>query len=363
MASVDRHPVALLETQCPAIVSDSELELHSSGFVGLTLNGDINALKVSVANASTTVDAESKNLELRTGKMNTHSDITEIRAPGSISIRTGGHGVNDPASVLTADATTSTLGSGENGAGAYLTTTNNAVSLAAQGQEIVLANPGRVSFRAGFHAMLIQNDEILRVENDRVAIHRDVDVHGTLNNISGSSATLQVADSTISVATSTPLESGVQGSQTGTGVIVDTVPGSASDVSFISQFKKADGTSIFIDGDGAVDVAKGVSSTLFNKHVVHRVGGGAKLLGQRTPDSRSSGPAWDIQGGALRLRRVVPDPAGGGNATEYAVSMRVSDTGSFEVVQIKILLTYNGTEQKYARGTPEVSVLQQGLVA
>jgi hypothetical protein len=130
----------------------------------------------------------------------------------------------------------------------------------------------------------------------------------------------------------------------------------------MSSFVAADGTPLFVDGTGGVDVSKAASSKIFDKGFVHNVGTGAKTLGARSSASRLNEPAWNVSGGAIRIVRIVPAPGAPGTLFRYTMVMRVSDEGVIEVIRVKHELTYDSATQSFEWSSPELTVMQKSGV-
>lgn len=241
--------------------------------------------------------------------------------------------------------------------GAALETTANTFAVRAGARAIAADATGKLAMRGPSHDMVLAGVSIMEVRNDVVHIRRDVEIQGVLNSITGASTTLQVADQEIRLATAASLESDVSG--TPTGLLIDTVPGAAADANHVGGFKAEDGASLFVDTDSnEIDVPAARSAGIFAKRLAHRVGNGVRLAGARTREARSAAPRWEIEGGALRMRRDVASTEPG-KATRFVMDMRVSDEGNFEIVRLKYPLTFNESTGKYAAGTPEVGIMQQ----
>jgi hypothetical protein len=243
--------------------------------------------------------------------------------------------------------------------GSYLKTNANSMALGSGSQSITAA-AGRLSVRGREHAMIINNATIMDFNGDLIRIDADVEIAGTLNTIQGSTSTTRVQDPVIEVSTSANTEANVAGSDSGVGI--DTVPGAAGDLSYMSSFVAADGTPLFVDGTGGVDVSKAASSKIFDKGFVHNVGTGAKTLGARSSASRLSEPAWNVSGGAIRIVRIVQAPGAPGKLFRYTMVMRVSDEGVIEVIRVKHELTYDSATQSFVWSSPELTVMQKSGV-
>lgn len=195
--------------------------------------------------------------------------------------------------------------------------------------------------------------------SDKMVFHVDVDIAGTFNSISGDQTILQVDDPVIQLAAGLDTEADVAGAPT--GVQIDTVLADNSSVSYMSRFKASDGSDLFVGGDGTIDVAKAAASGLFVKQVALETNGGAKVAARRDAASRLNEPAWDIAGGPIRLVKAVPDPAVQGRVDVYAMVMRVTDEGYFEVGRLKQDLDYDGATGTFAGSAPTFSLMQESM--
>jgi hypothetical protein len=196
----------------------------------------------------------------------------------------------------------------------------------------------------------------MTVQADRVVIKGDLELTGTIKCASIQALeTLRVKDDYVHL--SSGVEQEVLGGAVGgrSGVRIDTAPdparvvdGSALD-EYLRRFRTPDGADAFYT-DGTFDTEKyRIASKVLNKGIVFNVAGGTKVSGARTRPARKSEPYWDVNGGAMRLTRVVPS-AITKKVSKVSVVMRVTDAGLLEIVRHRTPLTFvNG---KYLEGVP-----------
>jgi hypothetical protein len=213
---------------------------------------------------------------------------------------------------------------------------------------------GRVVGRGSDHTFNIAGDSILQAAGDKVTIYKDIDILGTLNNIDGTMGYLNVEDPIVRLARNDVTDTDASGS---TGIAIETVPGAVGDVAYMERFKAGDGSPLFVS-NGAVNVEKATGSKIFDKMVAHSVGQGLQSSGVRSAAARLEGPAWEVQGGSIRLERFTPGAPG--DVTRYVMNMRVTDDGSFEISRIKVPMTFDAGVGKHVEsGPPQFTVMQQ----
>jgi hypothetical protein len=349
--------VVVQHVQASGVRSLSDLDIHSSGRIDVTVKDGAKAFDVSCTSTTATIDAGPKRLELRSPTAYTRAAKTGVVSSTDVEIRAGGEAAATT-SVVKAVAANATVGTGAAGetTGSYLNTNANSATLVSGSQSITAA-AGRLSVRGREHAMIIDNATIMDFNGDRIRIDADVEIAGTLNTIQGSTSTTRVQDPVIEVSTGANTEENVVGGDS--GVRIDTVPGAAGDLGYMSSFVAADATPLFVDGTGAVNVSKAVSSRIFDKGFVHSVGSGSKSLGARSSASRLNEPAWNVSGGAIRISRIVPDPSAPGKLFRFTMVMRVSDEGVIEVIRVKNELTFDSATEAFEWSAPELTVMQK----
>ena len=192
---------------------------------------------------------------------------------------------------------------------------------------------------------------VVQILGDKVIIRRNVDVVGNIDAVGRDETSLRVADRVIQLAHSDDAETAHRDALLATGkagLVLDTVPGSyADDREYVGRFTDLDGAKLFVDDDSAtIDVSKARESGLFTKEIAYHVNGGMREAGMRTDASRANEPYWNVAGGALRISHTVPN--GGGGAKTLAFALRVTDTGTLEMVRITTFLVWDEAEETYA---------------
>lgn len=347
---------AVLRTiQTPRLssLSGEDFDLQSSGTIHLTTDGADLGLEVSSDTDVTFANANSKSLQVTTD--NVLIEATKQTVRGDVL-----------SSVKCEDDTSSTIVSGstlEARAGsaddvAYVSSKTTEFGLYT-GDASTSIEGGAASMRSThYHDISVDGATVISIDESTVTISPDVHVLGTVNNISGTQTTLRIEDPNISIATSTKTDSSLSGSS---GLSIDTTPSEVSNVTYMSGFKNTEGDPLFVTSDNTVNTEVASSSSIFQKHVLHDVSSGVKVLGKRTTASRGSEPNWTIHGGSMRLRKdVFMSP---GSIMRYIMSMRVTDEGIFEVCRISIPCQHNPTTNEFVEGIPTTVVLQQCISA
>ena len=338
------------EAHAPRFASKTDLGIDSGGIIALSLPGASHALDISTNqdDTVTTLDSRSKKLKIKTPALEFEADHGGVHAGTSIDVAVGS------GSSLHATASGATLANGTTEA--HFSTQDATLRTDTTS---ILQSGGSTQYRAPRHDISIGNSSAVTMSGDTVTFHVDVDVEGVLNTISGDQTITQVEDPVIQVATDTDTDADLAGEPA--GIQIRTVPGDAASVSYMSRFKASDGSALFVDQNGGVDVEKAVASEIFTKGVAWSANGGTRSGGQRTPDSRLSEPAWDIAGGQMRILRYVPDASTNGRVHMYAIIMRVTDAGDFEVSRMKQALDWDTGAGAYAPGPPEYTILQEAM--
>lgn len=207
--------------------------------------------------------------------------------------------------------------------------------------------------------MKIGGATVLTIAPTKFVIAADIDIEGTLTTVDATIGALRIEDPNVRLAHGSKEESAI--ADGATGIAVETVPGAPADGAYMSGFKAQDGTALFWDGV-QVDASGAQASGAFDKHLSFRVGDGTRSLGTRTAAARAAEPAWDVSGGSLRLNHTVAGASG--SAVQYAVRLRVSDEGTFEVLRETTQLAWNDATGAYApTSTPALEVLQAAVVS
>lgn len=333
------------------------LDIKSGGDVSISLPDASQALKTNVVAGETVISSGSLALDMRSFSTDATSDITQHTVPSSIKYGAGDasgshsyvHGTELSAAVGT--------GAFDRSAGSFLITDPLSLQVTGGGSSFS-TNSGLVHLRSGKHEMNVGGVTILTIDDSKATIHRDIDILGTLNRVDATINSMRIRDPNIRLAHDARLDTAV--GDGATGVAIQTVPGAAVDATYMSGFKKANGTPLFVAGDNSIDVHTAEKSGAFDKHFSFSVGSGAKVLGKRTEVARSSEPSWDAAGGSIRLERTVA--TGDGIAIQFAIRMRVTDDGSFEVIREATTMTWNAITSQYTKTAPVFTVLQSAVV-
>lgn len=263
-------------------------------------------------------------------------------------------------SIMDASVSTTTTGTGSTSAdigGFLLTSAGHAELRTGDTNSLSVRAPGNVDLRATQrHTISVGGNDCVTMLGDKVTFHTDVDIDGILNTISGDQIVTNVADPLIEIADK--LETEAATSSGPSGISIDTVPSDAGSVAHMSRFKAADGSNLFVDGDGKVDVAKANASGVFAHRLTHVTGSGAKVSSSRTAASRLDEPAWAVQGGHVRIARVVPGSADG-EVTHYTMLMRATDAGDFEVCRMTRRLLWDMESGRFtSTESPQIDVMK-----
>lgn len=345
-----------------------DLRLLSDGALFVSPDGVSRALSVRANESETVLDASDRKLRVRTRGTSIVSQAVRVSTPGSISYRAGPP--DEVSSVSIESAESGKVGTGDaDRLGSYLETSadlggadvrlgNDDVT--GTESSINLLRSGRLDARCASHAFSIDGDDVVTIDQDALTIHRDLDVHGSLRAVTGSTTSLHVSDAIVQVASGSETEAAV--SSSACGLSIDTVPGESADVAYMSDFTDSSGTPVFVDELGAVDVPAATQSEVFHKRFAHEVRGGARASGLLTTPSRANEPAWCVDGGSVRISRAVPGKEAG-TVTWYTFVLRVTDAGEFEVSRIRRVLHNRSGTTTYWSEAPEFAVMQACRVA
>ena len=350
------------DLQAPRVNSNSDLHLDSGGDVAVSLPRSSKALVMSTTDDTTTLSSRDNNMQVRTPSISFNSSVAELVAPNAVSMRAGSQDALSSVSRGVAESRNTIAGTGtkdgDNSAGSYLTATIADVALGSQDNSIKLTKDGNAEYRSREHILAIGADDIFKVTPDTMYSAVDIDITGSLNSVEGTLRILQIADPSISLSSSSVVDNNIAGGPT--GVSVRTVPASVADIEYMSSFKADDGSALFIDAaTDKVDVPKAVSADIFDHTIAYEVNDGMRKLGARTATSRLDSPAWDVSGSSLRISRCVPDSETLGNVNLYAMNLRVTDEGNFEVNRFKQVLTWDSGNEVYYGSAPEVVVMHE----
>lgn len=374
MAASAPPAVVLRDLHTPRITSPqtSDLDVVSGGEVCVSLAGASRALCVRAGandEGFATISTGANALMLRSPNVRFAGEIVRVSAPESLASLVGDG--TDPSLVCLQTQQRGLWGTGhseQSGSymktiadpgGADLTLSTSDSSVVGQESEVGLKRSGTIDFRSRAHEFFVGDQSALRVEDDSVIIHKDIHIMGTLNSVGGTTTTLQVEDNVVEVASGVDAEAAVSG--TPSGLCIESVPGARGDVSHMSAFRAEDGTSLFIasvEDEDTVNVSAAVNARIFNKCFVHDVGGGTRQAGRLDTPSRSSEPQWRVGGGSVRISRYVPVDSNPGTIHHYAMAMRVTDEGAFEVSRIKTVLRHRADTTTFIASPPEFRVLQ-----
>ena len=362
-------PVQVTELHTPSIVSpQGDIHLSSSGDVRISVPGSSTVMR-SDGERGIVIDTEETALSIRTPNSDVTTDDFVAEASDSLSYRTLAGATGDsstldmtrsgglevktdasggPASAFAADSASVTL-------------TSTAPDESVQ-SSVLVDDSGRIEGRAARHVFTVAGDPVLQVSSSAATIHKDVQIQGTLNTVSGTLNALNVEDPTIRLATTAQQDTDIADGA-GVGIQIQTVPAAAADTAFVSAFTADDGTPIFLDDQGAVDTERARGTSLFDKEVVFNVNEGARTGGLRTNASRLDEPSWDIGGGALRLERAIPDVSTPGSLVKYEMDLRIADDGTFEVGRIKTSLAWDaGLRQYTPTSPPEFALMKEAII-
>ena len=345
-----------------------DLALSSHGKVALSVPGSSCALELSSDIPSQTVDVSSgdKNLQIRAPVFNMAGEELLVSASELTKVYAGEAPERSELELSKTTGITSGTFSSDNYGRLHSppsTSVHPTIGLSRNNSDRLASlrtlETGRLVGRGSSHTFNIASEPILELVDGKVTIYKDVDILGVLNNIDGTMTYLNIEDPVVRLSRTTATEGDT--SSESTGISIETVPATAGDVPYMERFKSSDGSSLFVD-QGAVNVEKAAGSKIFDKKVAHVVGQGAKLSGGRSASARLDGPAWEVQGGSIRLERFTPGASG--EVTRYVMNMRVTDDGSFEISRIKVPMAFDVSTGKHVEsGTPQFSVMQQCLVA
>jgi hypothetical protein len=381
----DGGPVVLPEIQTPRVSGFDldALELASNGKLVLTTKGTSKALEVSsigVADPNvmdtTVLDAGAKKLKMKSDK-GTSFDSENIVLSSSVDFYNT-IGIADPADPTFhhyANSTRQSIGVGvvdvdkKFVSGGWLDTTATSFGLRNDNSGIVSETgpDSSIEYRAtGGHEFYVGSDAMtqgvgtgaIEVRSDKITIRRDVDLLGTLNSTVTSSEQLRVEDQIIRLAHTDDAATANRDSllaASKTGITIETVPASASDLTYMKRFKDGSGAGIFttsqwVGGEEGsmqetIDVPKALSTGLFTKEVAYYLNSGAKASGARDANSRLTEPAWQVSGGAMHLSHTVPN--GNGKARKFSLGFRIADDGSMEMVRLTRALAWEAEQGKF----------------
>lgn len=196
----------------------------------------------------------------------------------------------------------------------------------------------------------------LTVKKDRIVIQGDMEFTGSFKFASvGGLETLRVQDDFVELSAKRQQEvlGGAEGGRS--GVRIDTAPnpaGVADDNeldAYLRRFHTAGGDEAFYT-NGVFDTVKyEAANSVMYKGLVFNVNGGTQVGGARTLVARKEEPFWDVNGGAVRITRVVPSTLTN-QVSKVSVAMRVTDAGELELVRHRVPLTF--VDGKYQEGLP-----------
>lgn len=332
-----------------------DLNLSSGGKIMMSLPGASEAVTTRVDAGDTIVDTGSKALNLVSNTLDSASDVTEHAAPTEVVYMSGSaSGAKSTIRGTETDALAGTQGATSS---AVLETTTTSAKVSNAGTHVQTVGD-RVDLRADTHEMKIGGATILTIAPAKTVISADVDIQGSLTTVDAAIGALRIQDPNVKLAHGTKEETAI--ADGATGIAIQTVPGAPTDGVYMSGFKASDGSALFWDGT-VVDADLAQASGAFDKHLSFRVGDGSRVLGARTSAARSAEPAWDVSGGSVRLNHTVA--AADGTAKQFAVRLRVSDDGTFEVLRETTQLAWNDATSAYAAtSAPTIDVLQAAVV-
>lgn len=369
--TVVSRPVAVLrELHTPRVTSPgtTDLGIVSGGDVCVSLAGTSRALSVKADDSNATIDTAENTLMLRSPHVRFAGETVQVSAPETLTSRVGDHTAASSVGFQTshqglwgtrrADNAGSYLNTVADPDGSDLTLSTSDVPVGRE-STVDVKRSGTIDFRSQVHEFFVGGRETLRIDDDRVTIRSDIHILGTLNSVGGSTTTLHVEDNIVEVA------SGVDGehevSSAPSGMCIESVPAARGDIPHMSAFRTVDGERLFVDrsdDEDHVDVSAAINARIFNKQFVHDVMGGSRQAGRLDTTSRSTEPQWRVGGGSLRISRYVPVASSPGTIHHYAMAMRVTDDGSFEVSRIKTILRHRANTTTFIASPPEYRVLQ-----
>ena len=346
-------PFVVQEAHAPRIRSNADLDVQSGGFVALSLPGASRALEVSTDETTTTLDSSENTLSIQTPVFELSGEHGGFEAGASISIRAGEE--EPDISSLLATSSDASMGTTDATRLAFSVPETSLFTA----ETLIRQTDNGTRYRALDQNIAVGDNSIVTMGADKITFHVDVDIDGTLNNIGGDQLITQVEDPVIQIATGADTEADIGAGPV--GVQIDTVPSDVSSVNRMSQFTATDGSPLFLDGSGAIDVAKAAASGVFTKQVAWNANGGTRELAQKSAASRLSEPAWDIAGGQVRMLRYVPDAGTPGRVYMYAIIMRVTDAGNFEVSRMKQAMNWDAGAGGFVGSEPEYAILQEAV--
>ena len=353
-----QYPTVLQETHVP-LVSAYELdalELSSHGSITLTTDADQKAVQLtsSAGGTDTLVNVGDQSANVQAADVHMLADksvVTATTSTGTLVGSSTGDRSEMHTNATNMSLATNSAASGGKG-GALETSSSQGPRLSVGSASIDVSSP-RVRMRSTVAEDFFVGNNAnasISVENDRILISHNIDIQGQLNSISATNETLAVEDNIIKLVTSNIADSEL--SQNGTGMLIDTVPTTADPV---GDFKAADGSALFLNGDSTVNVTKARDSSAFAKQLAFMPGDGARMTGGRIKTVALREPAWNLEGGSIRLTRDVP--VGPGSLRRYCMCMRVDDDGNLEVNRITQPMTWNDTTNKFVEGVPIVDTM------
>ena len=200
----------------------------------------------------------------------------------------------------------------------------------------------------------------LTVQKDRVIVGGDLQFSGAVSVVGGADQSLRVHDSFVELSASRATE--VLGSAAGgrSGILINTVAdpsrvqeGGLLDT-YLRRFRTPDGNDAFYTGGVFDSVKYGVANKVLHKALAFNVNGGSHIGAARTQAARKLEPYWDVNGGAVRITRVVPN-ANTKRVSKLSVAMRVTDAGELELVRHSTPLTF--ADGKFSEGTPSTPLV------
>lgn len=360
------------EVHSPSVVSPGEnLDLRS-GSEGLSVSvRESGALRVRSDPFDRTVSLDTGPNALTIDSSEALFRSTELRASASkkVAFRTGNSATSSVQVGLVGSGVT---GTGDGFTGSYFRTAADGA-----GSDLVISNdgdPGRevalnlrrtgkIDCRAGREvSFAVDGGEVLTLGQDAVTVRTDLVVSGAVNHVSGSVSSLYVQDPVVRVGVGRDGDSDLASSQS--GLQIQSVPSEEGDLQYLGKYTGQDGARAFVrdDGTGAgpyIDFESAVSAGIFTKTFAHEIGGGARVSGLHTTASRAKEPRWVVSGGGIRLSRYIPSESAPGVIRHYVMSMRVTDTGSFEVGKTTTLLTHRPGTTSFVAHPARHTVMQR----
>ena len=344
------------EAHTPRIRSTGDLTVESGGILAMSMPGSSRALEVSTDADSTitTLDSKAKKLKIKTPDLTLTGNSGGFKAAATFGVEAGA----PEKSTLAATEANLTMGTQVNANGGKVDFSVASTCLSNE-DSAICQTEDTITYRSPWHDFITNDTEVVTMRDDKVTFHVPVEIQGTLNSIDGDQTILNVRDPVIELATKKDTEADIAGGPA--GIQIETVPADSSSVPYVARFKAADGSSLFIDGEGNVDVPKAASAGIFDKRIALETNGGAADAGKRTTASRLGEPAWDMAGGQMRLVRFVPDADVHGRVNVYAMVLRVTDEGYFEVGRLKQVLNYDSATCTYTGSAPSFSLMHECL--